>query len=901
MAAKDNDETVAMFSPKRPRIESDGVFVPHRACSMVADSSGKTSSPLAEAMVTPCFNDRPSCPDVENAKLQVHHDHDGDGEKAKNQITNNNNNQNNNNIRADPRQQSMEEEEERRSDVRNRTNLNDGTGDVGEEIEEGRRVQGPTRINDKFNTEQQMSLNETSEEKEMDTKNMSFSHDPDMDNPDDDLDNVSEISDLAALDEEAWRPVSGPLNWVQRQMSIGRNPRMLFKELISPDTFIPPDLDEMTLWGLLANFITEPPKRKKLNNINTIDDVVHLLKTSKKIMVLTGAGVSVSCGIPDFRSRDGIYARLAVDFPDLPDPQAMFDINYFRNDPRPFFKFAKEIYPGQFEPSKCHKFIKLIEDHDRLLHNYTQNIDTLEQQAGIRKVIQCHGSFATATCMKCSSKLSAESIREDIFQQVIPKCPKCPPECSTAIMKPDIVFFGENLPELFHYQMAEDKEQCDLLIVIGSSMKVRPVALIPNYIPAHVPQILINREPLSHMTFDVELLGDGDIIVNDLCKRLGGEWRKPFCDPGPVSVQVTKDQLEISNPATKLAEKSLDSQVVDKDMENKMENSKGNSINNVMENDTKLSENGQEDLSLYKKSTENVSCTEQKTSNYSESHERMNEICKMEENGENIDHLKRLWKKNKHRKQSLARHLKDNQVLFLPPCQYAYPGAEIYSEEEEEEEEEDLLGGFESHNSESTSSSSGSSWESFSDEDDKKSSMENGIANSVVLHPSNLSATELGADGVVDGNSSHNTNLTLTDLNKNLSGPATVKSAPTDSMFPTADCHVSSSSDPLLLELSNPGNAEEDGSKTISSSLTLNEGQKNGFIDKTEDKNSSTAVATNTCQYDNKVSIGEPKSQYVRTEYSVSTVLSTTATPEKHTEMDVVRNTLTLMSNEENH
>ena len=86
---------------------------------------------------------------------------------------------------------------------------------------------------------------------------------------------------------------AGPLNWVQRQMSMGRDPRMLFKELISPDTFIPPDLDEMTLWGLLANFITEPPKRKKLNHINSIDDVVHLLKTSKKIMVLTGAGVSI--------------------------------------------------------------------------------------------------------------------------------------------------------------------------------------------------------------------------------------------------------------------------------------------------------------------------------------------------------------------------------------------------------------------------------------------------------------------------------------------------------------------------------------------------------------------------------------------------------------------------------
>lgn len=77
---------------------------------------------------------------------------------------------------------------------------------------------------------------------------------------------------------------------------------------------------------------------------------------SKNIIVLTGAGVSVSCGIPDFRSRDGIYSRLAIDFPDLPDPQAMFDIQYFSQDPRPFYKFAKDIYPGNFQPSPCHRY-----------------------------------------------------------------------------------------------------------------------------------------------------------------------------------------------------------------------------------------------------------------------------------------------------------------------------------------------------------------------------------------------------------------------------------------------------------------------------------------------------------------------------------------------------------------
>ena len=76
--------------------------------------------------------------------------------------------------------------------------------------------------------------------------------------------------------------------------------------------------------------MSEPPRRPKLGTVNTLEDCVELIKSCSNIIILTGAGVSVSCGIPDFRSKDGVYARLAQDFPDLPDPQAMFDIHYFR-------------------------------------------------------------------------------------------------------------------------------------------------------------------------------------------------------------------------------------------------------------------------------------------------------------------------------------------------------------------------------------------------------------------------------------------------------------------------------------------------------------------------------------------------------------------------------------------
>ncbi|CAB4384693.1 SIR2-domain-containing protein [Rhizophagus irregularis] len=266
-------------------------------------------------------------------------------------------------------------------------------------------------------------------------------------------------------------------------------------------------------------------QRKKLPNVNTLEDVIELLRVSKNIMVLTGAGVSVSCGIPDFRSENGIYSRLS-EF-DLDDPQDMFDINYFRDCPEVFYSFAKEIYPSNFTPSPSHYFVKLLEEKGKLLRNYTQNIDTLEQVAGIENVLQCHGSFATASCIVCGYKVDGNEIKDDILNQRVPYCPKCTNDDegddigeSASIMKPDIVFFGEKLPPEFDRSFPRDREKVDLLIVMGSSLKVAPVSEIMGQIPHRVPQIVINRTPIKHMQFDVQLLGDCDIIIPELCRML---------------------------------------------------------------------------------------------------------------------------------------------------------------------------------------------------------------------------------------------------------------------------------------------------------------------------------------------------------------------------------------------
>lgn len=307
-------------------------------------------------------------------------------------------------------------------------------------------------------TEGDFEQGEDEEEEEED-------EDDEPDNTDDSSSDDSDFSDLSGMSEESgreWKPITKPINWVQKQIHSGANPRELLSQMLPNSGQIAPGLNDMTLWRILASMLSEPPRRQKLRYINTFADVIQLVREAKNIIVLTGAGVSVSCGIPDFRSSDGIYSRLAKDFPDLPDPQAMFDINYFSRDPRPFYKFAREIYPGQFTPSPCHRFIKLLESKQKLLRNYTQNIDTLEQVAGIKNVIECHGSFSTASCTKCKFKSTADAIRDDIFVQRIPVCLRCQPNVhqsvdasqpvselelkqivENGIMKPDIVFFGE--------------------------------------------------------------------------------------------------------------------------------------------------------------------------------------------------------------------------------------------------------------------------------------------------------------------------------------------------------------------------------------------------------------------------------------------------------------------------
>ncbi|VDM72275.1 unnamed protein product [Strongylus vulgaris] len=122
------------------------------------------------------------------------------------------------------------------------------------------------------------------------------------------------------------------------------------------------------------------------------------------------------------------------------------------------------------------------------------------------------------------------------------------PRCTVGVIKPDIVFFGEDLSKDFHTQMAIDKDDVDLLVVIGSSLKVRPVSLIPFSVDPNVPQILINREPLSGYRADIELLGNCDDIIEDICLALGGPFIMKRLEISDISEGNDSEGVAVKRP-----------------------------------------------------------------------------------------------------------------------------------------------------------------------------------------------------------------------------------------------------------------------------------------------------------------------------------------------------------------
>ncbi|CAH1787246.1 unnamed protein product [Owenia fusiformis] len=277
---------------------------------------------------------------------------------------------------------------------------------------------------------------------------------------------------------------------------------------------------------------------------HNLEDVARYItsKRAKNIVVMAGAGISTPSGIPDFRTPGtGLYDNLKKY--SIPYPEAIFDIDYFHRNPRPFFELAKELYPGKYQPNYVHYFVRMLYEKGLLLRMYTQNIDGLEGLAGIppEKIVSAHGSFLTASCVQCSFPHKGEEIRDTIYAGKLPKCKR---RGCMGIVKPDIVFFGEDLPKRFYYYL-KDFPLADLLIVMGTSLEVEPFAGIVDSTRMYVPRLLFNMKavgPFAKRKRMNDVIAEGDLVgnVKRFAKILG--WKTS------MEQLVQESQKQVQDP-----------------------------------------------------------------------------------------------------------------------------------------------------------------------------------------------------------------------------------------------------------------------------------------------------------------------------------------------------------------
>jgi len=214
-----------------------------------------------------------------------------------------------------------------------------------------------------------------------------------------------------------------------------------------------------------------------------VERAAELILKAKRAWALTGAGVSTPSGIPDFRGPNGLWRHH--------DPERVSSLEGFRRHPEDFYSFWIWRFErmSRARPNPVHELLAWLEDRGLLQGVITQNIDGLHQAAGSRNVLEVHGHARTGTCLGCGKVYPLHWIAARAKEEKVARC-----GCG-GLVKPDVVLFGEALAPAFE-QAQREMTRCDLLLVLGTSLTVWPVAGLVPQAAAHGAQIVIaNRDP----------------------------------------------------------------------------------------------------------------------------------------------------------------------------------------------------------------------------------------------------------------------------------------------------------------------------------------------------------------------------------------------------------------------
>lgn len=248
-----------------------------------------------------------------------------------------------------------------------------------------------------------------------------------------------------------------------------------------------------------------------------IEEVANLIRDTEKVLIFTGAGVSTESGIPDFRSADGIWSKY--------DPED-FTIQKFLSDKNARKMHWNLLTDGDLSmfkaaPNPAHHAITKLTKTGKLYGVVTQNVDGLHQKAGLPEemVFQLHGDLSHAKCLDCGSRFPIQTVAEWIGDDVEePVCEKC-----SGMLKPDAVLFGEQLPFDVLSEAERRSRDCDLCIVLGSTLSVYPAALIPRYASeSGAKLVIINLGPTELDSWaDIRIEGKAGEIMPEIVAGVG--------------------------------------------------------------------------------------------------------------------------------------------------------------------------------------------------------------------------------------------------------------------------------------------------------------------------------------------------------------------------------------------
>ena len=244
---------------------------------------------------------------------------------------------------------------------------------------------------------------------------------------------------------------------------------------------------------------------------NKIADAVTMIRAAAgSCVALTGAGISVASGIPAFRGSQGLWDKY--------DPFLYAEIGNFRRQPEKSWEMLAEMLRvvERAVPNPAHRALAELEEMGLLRAIITQNVDSLHQAAGSRRVMEFHGANRRLICLECGFEDRLQPLNE--YDRLPPRCPEC-----NTVLKPDVVFFGEAIPPAVLTESTQEAEKARLMLVIGTSANVYPAAEMPLltlHSGGRVLEINLEKTPLTHKVAELTIFAPADEVLPEILRQL---------------------------------------------------------------------------------------------------------------------------------------------------------------------------------------------------------------------------------------------------------------------------------------------------------------------------------------------------------------------------------------------